>query len=75
MADVVNQIRLGNHSLIGLMIESNLVAGNQTIPADLAQLKYGGSVTDACVDWDTTESMIRDAATLRRDVLLGRMRG
>ena len=75
MADVVNQIRLGNQSLIGLMIESNLVAGNQPIPADLTQLKYGCSVTDACVDWDTTETMIRDAAILLRDVLPERMRG
>jgi 3-deoxy-7-phosphoheptulonate synthase len=69
MTDVVNQIRLGNQSLVGVMIESNLVAGNQSIPKDLAQLKYGCSVTDACVGWETTEKMIRDAATLLRDVL------
>ena len=75
MADVVNQIRLGNQSLIGVMIESNLVAGNQPIPSDLTQLKYGCSVTDACVDWATTETMIRDSATLLRDVLPGRMVG
>jgi 3-deoxy-7-phosphoheptulonate synthase len=75
MADVVNQIRLGNQSLIGVMIESNLVAGNQPIPTDLTQLKYGCSVTDACVDWATTETMIRDSATLLRDVLPGRMVG
>jgi 3-deoxy-7-phosphoheptulonate synthase len=62
MADVVNQVRLGNQSLVGMMIESNIVAGNQPIPADLSQLKYGCSVTDACVDWETTEKMIRDAA-------------
>jgi 3-deoxy-7-phosphoheptulonate synthase len=74
MADVVNQVRLGNQSIVGLMIESNLVAGNQSIPADLTQLKYGCSVTDACVDWDTTETMIRDAATLLRDVLPDRAR-
>ncbi len=73
MADVVNQVRLGNQSLVGVMIESNLIAGNQPIPADLTQLKYGCSVTDACVDWETTEKMIRDAATLLRDVLPGRM--
>ena len=73
MADVVNQVRQGNQSLLGLMIESNLVAGNQPIPADLSQLKYGCSVTDACIDWATTETMIRDAATLLRDVLPGRM--
>jgi 3-deoxy-7-phosphoheptulonate synthase len=75
MADVVNQVRQGNQSLLGLMIESNLIAGNQPIPADLAQLKYGCSVTDACIDWKSTETMIRDAATLLRDVLPGRMRG
>ncbi len=73
MADVVNQVRLGNQSLVGLMIESNIAAGNQSIPVDLSQLKYGCSVTDACIDWDTTEKMIRDAATLLRDVLPDRM--
>ncbi|MBS1157993.1 MAG: 3-deoxy-7-phosphoheptulonate synthase [Proteobacteria bacterium] len=69
MADIVNQIRNGNRSLLGVMIESNIVAGNQAIPADLSQLKYGCSVTDGCVDWETTEKMIRDAAVLLRDIL------
>lgn len=69
MADIVNQIRGGNKSLVGVMIESNIEAGNQSIPADLSQLKYGCSVTDGCVDWATTEKMIRDAAVLLRDVL------
>ena len=69
MADIVNQIRNGNKSLLGVMIESNLEAGNQSIPADLSQLKYGCSVTDGCVDWETTEKMIRDAAVLLRDIL------
>jgi 3-deoxy-7-phosphoheptulonate synthase len=73
MADVVNQIRLGNKSLVGVMIESNIEAGNQPIPADLSQLRYGCSVTDACVDWSTTEKMLRDAAILLRDVLPGRL--
>ncbi len=73
MADIVNQIRLGNKSLVGVMIESNIEAGNQPIPADLSQLKYGCSVTDGCVDWDTTDKMIRDAAILLRDVLPERM--
>ena len=73
MADIVNQIRLGNNSLLGVMIESNIEAGNQPIPADLSQLKYGCSVTDGCVDWDTTEKMIRDAAILLRDVLPERL--
>ena len=74
MADVVNQVRLGNQSLVGMMVESNLVAGNQPIPEDLSQLKYGCSVTDACVDWQSTEEMIRDAARLLRTVLPTRAR-
>jgi len=73
MADVVNQVRGGNKSLLGVMIESNIEAGNQPIPADLSQLKYGCSVTDGCVAWDTTEKMIRDAAVLLRDVLPERL--
>lgn len=73
MADIVNQIRNGNKSLLGVMIESNIVGGNQSIPADLSQLKYGCSVTDGCVDWETTEKMIRDAAVLLRDILPERL--
>jgi 3-deoxy-7-phosphoheptulonate synthase len=71
---VVNQIRAGNQSIVGVMIESNLKAGNQPIPADLSQLEYGRSVTDACVDWEVTEKMLRDAANQLRDVLPGRNR-
>ncbi|WP_313952435.1 3-deoxy-7-phosphoheptulonate synthase [Accumulibacter sp.] len=74
MADAVNQVRLGNQSLVGMMVESNLVAGNQPIPEDLSQLKYGCSVTDACVDWESTEKMILDAARLLREVLPTRSR-
>jgi len=72
MHDVVNQIRLGNKSIVGLMIESFIEAGNQPIPADLSQLKYGCSVTDACVDWLTTEKMIREAHDILRGPLAGR---
>lgn len=73
MADVVNQVRFGNKSLVGAMIESNLVAGKQAIPADLSQLVYGCSVTDACVAWDTTEEMICSAAEALRGVLKERI--
>lgn len=69
MADVVQQIRHGNRSIVGLMIESFIEAGNQPIPADLSQLRYGCSVTDACIDWDATEQMIRSADRELRDVL------
>jgi len=73
MSDCVHQIREGNRSIVGLMIESNLEAGNQAIPDDLAKLKYGCSVTDPCVDWPTTEAMIRKARENLRDLL--RLRG
>jgi 3-deoxy-7-phosphoheptulonate synthase len=43
------------------MIESNLEAGSQSIPKDLSQLKYGVSITDKCIDWKTTEKMLREA--------------
>lgn len=74
IADVVNQVRLGNRSLVGVMIESNIVAGKQSIPEDLSQLKYGCSVTDGCIGWDTTEKMIRDADAMLRDVLPARLK-
>ncbi|WP_049721686.1 3-deoxy-7-phosphoheptulonate synthase [Gilvimarinus polysaccharolyticus] len=54
MENVANQIVEGNKSIIGLMIESNIGEGNQSIPEDLSQLQYGVSVTDACIDWDST---------------------
>ena len=66
MADVINQIANGNKDIVGVMIESNIIAGNQPIPGDLSQLKYGCSVTDAYVDWETTEKMLRDAAARLR---------
>ena len=58
---IVEQRRAGNMALMGVMVESNLFAGSQKIPADLNQLKYGVSVTDECVAWDTTERMILHA--------------
>ncbi len=69
MRDVAHQIREGNRSIVGLMIESNIEAGNQPIPADLSQLRYGCSVTDACVGWEATETMIRSARDVLRDIL------
>jgi len=61
LISVIDQIKDGQSSINGVMIESNLNAGNQSIPEDLTQLKYGVSVTDKCVDWETTEKMIMDA--------------
>ncbi len=67
--DCIEQVVNGNRSIIGLMLESNLLAGNQKIPADLSQLKRGVSVTDACIDWPTTEKVMRDAAKLLTPVI------
>jgi 3-deoxy-7-phosphoheptulonate synthase len=58
---VIDQILNGNTSISGVMIESNLEAGNQKIPADVSQLKYGVSITDACIDWATTEKNLLSA--------------
>ena len=69
LRDVVHQIREGNRSVVGLMLESFLEPGNQPIPADLSQLRYGCSVTDACIGWDTTAEILRWADDLLRDVL------
>lgn len=55
---VIDQMLAGNSSISGVMIESNLEAGNQKIPADISQLKYGVSITDACIDWATTEKIL-----------------
>lgn len=69
MHDVSHQILDGNKSIVGLMVESNLNFGNQSIPSDLTQLKYGVSVTDACIDWATTEKSIREMHTKLKDIL------
>ncbi len=58
---VVDQLLAGNGSISGVMIESNLEAGSQKIPADISQLKYGVSITDACIDWATTEKILTTA--------------
>ncbi|MBT5701064.1 MAG: 3-deoxy-7-phosphoheptulonate synthase [Gammaproteobacteria bacterium] len=71
-SNVADQIVNGNQSIVGLMVESNLEWGKQSIPENLADLKYGVSVTDACIDWATTETMIRALRDKVRGVLPGR---
>ncbi len=58
MESVIQQIANGNTSMVGLMLESNLSEGGQSIPADLSQLQYGVSVTDKCINWAETERII-----------------
>jgi 3-deoxy-7-phosphoheptulonate synthase len=55
----VTQIIDGNRSIVGLMLESHLKAGNQVIPKDLSTLEYGVSITDPCIDWQSTEALLR----------------
>jgi 3-deoxy-7-phosphoheptulonate synthase len=57
--NIAHQIADGNNSIVGVMIESNIGAGNQKVPADLADLEYGVSITDKCIDWETTEQSLR----------------
>lgn len=69
LQDVTHQILEGNQSIQSLMVESNLNWGNQSIPQNLADLKYGVSVTDACIDWPTTEKALREMRDKLKDVL------
>ncbi|NQW19890.1 MAG: 3-deoxy-7-phosphoheptulonate synthase [Chloroflexi bacterium] len=62
--DAIRQRIAGNNGVIGLMLESHLNEGNQSL-GDPANLKYGVSITDACINWETTEVLLREAhATL-----------
>jgi 3-deoxy-7-phosphoheptulonate synthase len=66
--DVAGQIAGGDQRILGVMIESNLVAGTQKL-VDGKQLVYGQSITDACIGWDETEELLRE---LSRAVCVGR---
>ena len=60
---VAQQLNAGNNSIIGIMLESNINEGNQPIPDDLSEIRHGVSVTDACINWETTETMLRKFAS------------
>jgi len=67
-AEIAKQLAAGNTNIIGLMIESNLVEGSQKIPADGPQyLRYGQSITDACLSWIQTEPVFEVLAKAVRD--------
>ncbi len=57
---VLDQVIAGNNCIMGAMVESNLGAGNQPFPQPRENLRYGVSITDACIDWPTTESLVRE---------------
>ncbi len=65
LKDVVHQIVDGNQSIKGVMLESNLFEGNQKL-GRAQDLRYGVSITDACLGWDTTAACLREAATRLR---------
>ena len=73
MQDLILQIVDGNRSIVGAMLESNINTGNQTIPDDLSQLKYGVSLTDGCIGWSTTEVLLRESAVRLKHILPRRM--
>ena len=62
LQDVAAQLASGSKQIMGVMVESHLQAGKQSIPEDLTQLVYGQSITDGCVDFATTVTMLRSLA-------------
>jgi len=72
LENVTNQIVEGNTSIMGVMIESNIGPGNQKIPKNLSDLTYGVSVTDACIDWDTTVNTLRNMHEKLKPILPNR---
>ncbi|MFT7053399.1 MAG: 3-deoxy-7-phosphoheptulonate synthase [Psychromonas sp.] len=67
--DVFHQVIEGNKSIIGIMLESNINEGNQAATLPKASLKYGVSVTDACIDWETTSQLLAEAVNVLKDTL------
>lgn len=69
LKNITEQIIDGNKSIVGIMVESHLKGGRQDIPADLSQLVYGQSVTDGCIDWETTEKALLEMHNTLKGVL------
>ena len=65
----VDQILAGNRSIVGFMLESNLCWGRQDYAGNPSRLEYGVSITDACVDWKTTEELLWDVYQQLKPVL------
>jgi len=70
LRSIVDQVSWGETAIRGFMLESNLFGGSQKIPDDLSKLKYGVSVTDACIGWDETERILLHACELLRKARL-----
>lgn len=66
-AEIAKQIIAGETAIVGVMIESNIEAGSQKVPAEgAAGLKKGVSITDACIDWNSTVQVLEDLAAAVR---------
>ncbi len=72
LKNLTNQIVDGNKTIVGVMVESHLKGGRQDIPKDLNDLVYGQSVTDGCIDWETTEKVLLEMHDALKDVLPNR---
>src|SRR5690554_5959281 len=72
LKNITEQILDGNKSIVGIMVESHLKGGRQDIPENLCDLEYGKSVTDGCIDWDTTEKALLEMHEALKDVLVNR---
>ena len=72
--NVIKQIAEGNKSVIGLMLESHINDGNQKLGKDAASLEYGVSITDACINWQTTTKLFADIASQLQEPLQARLK-
>lgn len=70
---VISQIKSGNRSIMGLMIESNINEGNQSSEQPRNSMLYGVSVTDACINWKTTEALLIDIYKSLNGILKNRL--
>jgi len=67
MRALLRQIAAGNTSIMGAMVESNLLAGSQPFPQPKENLRRGVSITDGCIGWETTESLVREVHSALAD--------
>lgn len=76
---MADQLREGERAIVGVMIESNINEGNQKVPAEgPSGLKKGVSITDACIDWESTVDVLEDLASAvqdRRTLIAGAVNG
>ncbi|EHU3215902.1 3-deoxy-7-phosphoheptulonate synthase [Acinetobacter baumannii] len=72
LKNITEQILDGNKSIVGIMVESHLKGGRQDIPDNLCDLEYGKSVTDGCIDWETTEKTLLEMHEALKEVLPNR---